>query len=232
MYMAVEEYKIRFIDSINFVNDALATFPKTFGFSELKKGYFPHYFNTLENQQYIGPIPAMHYYDPDHLKPDNRTKFLKWYQDRVAENYVFNFKNELQTYCRSDVDILRRGCMLFRDNFLQIANIDPLQYVTIASVCMAVYRSNYMPEKTIGVTKDVPKNTFSKISIRWLKYISGKEYIQHEMSGGEHFISTVGLVDGFCKKTNTVYEFQGCFWHGCQLCYTQDRINPVNQRDT
>ena len=56
MYIAVEEYKIRFIDSINFVNDALATFPKTFGFSELKKGYFPHYFNTLENQQYIGPI--------------------------------------------------------------------------------------------------------------------------------------------------------------------------------
>ena len=51
------------------------------------------------------------------------------------------------------------------------------------------------------------------------------------MNGGEHFIPTVGLVDGFCKKTNTVYEFQGCFWHECQRCYTQDRINPVNQRD-
>ena len=51
------------------------------------------------------------------------------------------------------------------------------------------------------------------------------------MNGDEHSIPTVGKVDGFCKKTNTVYEFQGCFWHGCPRCYTEDRINPVNQRD-
>ena len=53
------------------------------------------------------------------------------------------------------------------------------------------------------------------------------------MNGSEHFIPTVhvGMVDGFSKTTNTVYEFQGCFWHGCPKCYTEDRINPVNQRD-
>ena len=49
--------------------------------------------------------------------------------------------------------------------------------------------------------------------------------------GGEHFIPTVGKVDAFCEQTNTVYEFQGCFWHGCPKCYTADRINPVLQRD-
>ena len=49
MYMSIEKYKIRFIDSINFVNGALETFPKTFGLKELKKGYFPHLFNTPEN---------------------------------------------------------------------------------------------------------------------------------------------------------------------------------------
>ena len=153
--------------------------------------------------------------------------------ERVAENYVFNFKNELQSYCRSDVDILRRGMMLFRENFLKIANIDPLEYVTIASVCMAVYRSKYMSEDTIGIIKDVPKNTFSKTSLQWLRWVSETQnvYVQHAMNGGEHFIPTVGKVDGFCKKTNTVHEFQGCFWHGCPQCYTEDRINPVNQRD-
>ena len=51
------------------------------------------------------------------------------------------------------------------------------------------------------------------------------------MNGGEHYIPTVGFVDGYCKTTNTVYEFQGCFWHGCPKCYTADRINPVLQRD-
>ena len=32
--------KKRFIDSINFVNAPLSTFPKTFGLKELKKGIF------------------------------------------------------------------------------------------------------------------------------------------------------------------------------------------------
>ena len=50
--MKINEYKIRFIDSINFVASALASFPKTFGLKELKKGYFPHYFNKPCNQDY------------------------------------------------------------------------------------------------------------------------------------------------------------------------------------
>ena len=35
MYMSVKKYNIRFIDSINFVADALETFPKTFGLKEM-----------------------------------------------------------------------------------------------------------------------------------------------------------------------------------------------------
>ncbi len=41
MSMEIHNLKI----SLNFVASSLATFPKTFGLSELKKGYFPHYFN-------------------------------------------------------------------------------------------------------------------------------------------------------------------------------------------
>ena len=122
----------------------------------------------------------------------------------------------------------------FRDDFLKIGNIDPLQYITIASVCMAIYRSKYMPEKTIGVIKDsVKQETFSKISMQWLNWRSNIDnvYIQHAMNGGEHFIPRVGKVDGFCKTTSTVYEFQGCFWHGCPKCYTSDKINPMVQKD-
>ena len=141
MYMSVKEFGIRFIDSINFVNQALETFPKTFGLKELKKGYFPHLFNTPENQNYVGLIPLKHYYDPDHMKLEKRKNFLTWYDERVAENYVFDFKKELVAYCRSDVDILRRGMMTFRDDFLKIGNIGPLQYITVALVCMALYKS-------------------------------------------------------------------------------------------
>ena len=47
-----------------------------------------------------------------------------------------------------------------------------------------------------------------------------KTHIQHAGNGGEHYIQYVnGTVDGYDKDTNTVYEYQGCFWHGCKSCY-------------
>ena len=132
MYMHVKKYNIRFVDSLNFVPNRLENFPKTVGLTELKKGYFPHFFNVPENQDYVGPIPDIKYYGPDQMMADKRKKFLQWHQDRINENYVFNFKKELEDYCRSDVDILRRSMLKFREDFITIANIDPLQYITIA----------------------------------------------------------------------------------------------------
>ena len=50
--------------------------------------------------------------------------------------------------------------------------------------------------------------------------------IQHARDGGEHVIlygAQTFHVDGYDENTNTVYEFHGCFWHGCPKCYP-DRI--------
>ena len=77
MFMQIEAYKIRFIDSLNFIQDHLSGFPKTFGLTEMKKGYFSDYFNTPENQNYIGAIPGKKYYAPDQMTTDDRSKFLK-----------------------------------------------------------------------------------------------------------------------------------------------------------
>lgn len=78
------------------------------------------------------------------MKPEARKTFLEWYLQKVQENYIFDMKKELFEYCESDVDILRKGGLKFREEFLKIANIDPFQYLTIASVCMAIYRSKYI----------------------------------------------------------------------------------------
>ena len=51
------------------------------------------------------------------------------------------------------------------------------------------------------------------------------------MNGREAKIKGVGKVDGFCKENNTVYEFQGCFWHGCEKCFNRSTINTNNQID-
>ena len=41
-----EDTTLRFIDSLSFFQMPLSDFPKTFGLTELKKGHFPHLFNT------------------------------------------------------------------------------------------------------------------------------------------------------------------------------------------
>ncbi|KAL9952551.1 hypothetical protein ACROYT_G039820 [Oculina patagonica] len=87
---------------------------------------------------------------------------------------------------------------------------------------------------TIAVVDNVVQTeNHSAVSIAWLDYIAEKNNIkiQHALEGGEKVINNKLKVDGFCESTNTVYEFQGCFWHGCPDCYKPDVINNKNQCD-
>ena len=69
--------KMRLIDSYNFFPMALKKCPKTFGLTmQLKKGEFPHFFNTKANQQYIGPFPEPKYYGIDTMSTSDRQTFL------------------------------------------------------------------------------------------------------------------------------------------------------------
>ena len=229
-----QDYNIRFVDSISFTLMPLRDFPKTFGLTELAKGYFPHKFNTDENQNYIGSYPGKEFYGYDELTKKNREEFDKWYA--TTANKVFNFRKEMEAYCRSDVDILRRGCTEFRKLFMQIANVDPFQYVTIASVCQAIYRSQFLPQNTISICSETPTDNYSIKSIKWLKYISQKENvnIRHACNGGEQGFRLDGhfyKVDGYCKETNTIYQFHGCYFHGCRRCYDELTVNKVSQHN-
>jgi len=83
-------------------------------------------------------------------------------------------------YCKSDVDILRKGCLKYRELLIDIANIEPFQYVTLAGVCQAIYKSEFLPENTIGIVHEAQ-------AIKWLEFIAQKEsiYIRHACNKGE-----------------------------------------------
>ena len=88
--MEIPKLSIRFIDSLNFLQMPLKSFPKTFGMEELKKGYFPHYLNKECNKNYVGPMPSKKHYGYNQMKPDERTKFLKSY-DTLERKIRFRF---------------------------------------------------------------------------------------------------------------------------------------------
>ena len=47
--------------------------------------------------------------------------------------------------------------------------------------------------------------------LRWLKWVSAKEgvTIQHARNEGEFKVGNF-KADGYCRETNTIYEFHGC----------------------
>ena len=220
--MTVSLFNIKFIDSLNFIPMSLAKFPKTFGQDELCKGYFPHRFNKEENQNYVGPIPCQNDYGVNFMKPGEREAFIAWHDEQVANNYRYDFREEIIKYCRSDVDILRKCCLLYREMFRNETDIDPFnKALTIASYCQEVYRTNFLKKDTIAVFNNDRqlKIKQSNVAAKWISYISEKEdlYIQHGRNGGEKRFNNYSL-DGYCEETQTAYEFQGCFWHGKDFC--------------
>ena len=233
--LKVPDWDIKFIDSLNFIPMALAKFPKTFGQDELCKGYFPHAFNKDENQNYVGPIPCKNDYGVNFMKPGERDAFIAWHDEQVANNYRYDFREEIIKYCRSDVDILRNCCLLYREMLRKETDIDPFnKSLTIASYCQEVYRTKFLKKDTIAIFNNDRqwKIKQSNVAVTWLSYISEKEdlYIKHVRNGGEKRVEPYSL-DGYCEETNTAYEFQGCFWHGCPECFKdRDTVNPISQK--
>ena len=224
LMLTIKMFDIKFIDSLNFIPMGLAKFPKTFGQPKLCKGYFPHFFNKNENQDYVGPIPCQDDYGVNYKKPAEREAFMSWHQEQVDNNYVFDFRHEILKYCRSDVDIMAKCCMLYREMLKEetaIDNetgIDPFdQALTIASYCMQVYRTKFLEKDTIALLSQPQqlKRKQSHEALQWLSYTAEKEEIriQHARNGGEKRVGNYYL-DGYCEETHTAYEYQGCYWHG------------------
>lgn len=123
-----------FKDSLSFLNMPLTNFTKTFGLTELKKGWFRHKFSKLEYLEYEGTIPDLSYYNTKHMKVDKKKECEAWHANEVLKGEVWNFRNELLSYCKSDVQLMKEGCLKFAEDTKRDAGFNPLlQCITIAS---------------------------------------------------------------------------------------------------
>ena len=109
MYCKINnQLNIRLLDLPNFLSMALSQLPKSFGLQELKKRYFSHLYNTLENADHFSKalpcLPEIKYYDVDNMRPSLREDFIQW---------PFHFHIKLLAYSKSDVDILLNACWKF-----------------------------------------------------------------------------------------------------------------------
>ena len=238
VFMEVPDYKIKFLDSLNYMKCKLSGLPAYVDLSaEIgPKGFFPYKALTREYYGYCGPKLPREYYRPGSMLHAERDEFIHWY-DNLPSDYVFNFKKELEQYCIQDVNILRMACIRFRQLMIQTAGLCPFsRSPTIAGYSHLVYRTRFMPENTIGV---IPSNNYvsrmntSHKAIAFLEYEShrlGYVPIRHAGTAeGEKRLLGIA-VDGYMSDPEErVYIFSGCFFHACKKCYPSHMDHPFHQ---
>lgn len=75
---------------------------------------------------------------------------------------------------------------------------------------------------------------YSKAQLEWLNFASQQLFIniQHAENDGEHQINNSKYkADGYCKSFNIIFEFHGCYYHGCPTCHpNRDELNEINKK--
>ena len=219
---------IVFKDTLCFFQMPLSSFPKAFGLTEQKKGFFPHFFNTPDHQDYVGPLHDKEYYDPKGMSVKCAREFERWYAEQDPD-FEFDFQAELLAYCESAVLLLKGACEVFCQEFQDISRFNPLERcMTIASACNLFYSTKHMPERQLASEPvsswQAQGKPHSLAALEWLTYLNTKPHVhvRHARNGGEHVIrhgDKTYHVDGYDEQTRTIYEFHGCYWHGCPKCY-------------
>ena len=247
-YMRFNKYNIRFVDSYHFFLQPLKNLSETYNIDTIK-GYFPHYFNRPENQNYIGVIPSEDQYGAKNMMEYDYNNFKKWHDEQLPNGVIaqnWNFKEELVKYCRADVELLSKAILKFRLMFYKNLDTDPFRYTTLASLCMNIYMNKFLVENTIVGNNHEKKDSI--ISREWLLHLNNNNQnrICREVPKRAKPLAECNIhenkvdgdvkkyyecqpdkfftVDGYDAKDKTIYEFQGCYWHGCRKCHPEQKI--------
>jgi len=153
-----------------------------------------------------------------------KNEFLAWYESQKKS--VYDNRQALESYCQVDVTVLRQPCRVFRREFMHVGNIEVfLESATIASACNKFVHKRFLQPDTIGLIPNggyTCNNKYSKKAMMWLLHMEEKDgvKIMHGRNGREYKVPELPhfSADGYCAETKTIYEFNGCFYHGhtCQ----------------
>ena len=123
--------------------------------------------------------------------------------------------------------------ILKHGNIYDYSKVNYINSLTkIKIICKEHGEFNQMPSSHL-VGTNCPKccqTNCSKTQIQWLNFISAlrNNHIIHALNDGEYVIpNTKFKADGYCKETNTIYEFHGHYWHGNPKLYNANKINKT-----
>lgn len=135
------------------------------------------------------------------------------YESNLIHNFLYDYSKTKYINSHIDVEIICKKHGIFEQN--------PTKHVSEAHGCPKC--------KNYG---------FSQICIKWLTFISN--YFELDIQCAVNKEKVIKLnnhnyrVDGYYenkkKEKYIIFEFHGCFWHGCQKCFEKSKINNVNHK--
>ena len=153
-------------------------------------------------------------------------------EDFMAERQRLIENDELD----SETEDKYEGETLKHDNFDPDNGCDPFSYLTAPGMCAAIFKSKFLKKRSIAQINPAGYENFrhSAKSFEYLEYMNRKmgHNIKHALNtdNGREIALLDGRfrVDGYESRTKSVFEFNGCFWHGCPKCIkNRDQLHPV-----
>ena len=238
--------KLIFLDSYRFLPMPLAALPVAFGVESVKKGFFPYRLNSDKSWDKVVLNVMPEDFEVEHMNAAKRKEFEQWYSQELQpelkqkaemndlageDKFGYDVFTNLKSYCQDDVSVLRKCFMKFYDACRETTGILPgIGNMTIASLCNRIWRAKFLEKDLVGLIPHrgyVQNDVQSRIALVWLSFLDQCYYANDlkfaRKDKGEKKITlehTFVKVDGFHQESNTIFEFYGCEWHGCQKCYT------------
>jgi hypothetical protein len=223
----------RGIDTAAFFLAPLKSLPKQFGLDlDVKKGYFPYRFDSPPNWNYCGSFPDLDFFEPSKMSESACTELKEWYSLQAQNE--FHFRKEMTDYCLEDVRVLLSAVQVSSREDLSVIGFNGLAHCcTIASKAMMHFRHAHLRPNEIGIIGQSGMGGFKKQSFEGQLWILLQELdfpgLQHARSAEGERVICFFPVDGFHEPSNSVFQFHGCFWHGCPTCFKdRNAKNSVN----
>lgn len=220
-FMQIQVGNTIFRDSMLHIRGSLANLARDFFGDELelRKGHFPHLFNTIENYDYIGPLPAKSFFDLSMvIKTQSQLdEFNTWYEERRL--VPWNFQHELVEYCRNDVLILAELMKRYHDILVDKFDMSPWFHATAPSYVHQLVIRRLSKDLDIPDRKADPETYREEIGrLAWQDYWG-------VLTPNEYWFTRLALRGGRTEVRKVFHEVNQSEWdRGVRIRY-QDIVS-------
>jgi hypothetical protein len=236
-----------FQDTLLHLTRSLSELGKAFGL-EQTKGHFPHLFNTLDNINYIGPIPDKKYFDLT-FSCRNKEDFDEFHHWHDTWEGDWNFRVEREKYCINDVTMLCQIVKMYHEETIKslrdfpYLTISPWFFTTLAShvhklMLRHLLEGHYIEQMKVEEIQEYTQKTWATLEPEEFYFAKSAlrggstNICRYLFEGKYHYQDIQSSYPSVQMDVNNLYpvgtpkiEIHDESFYPCKICYAQRNCN-------